>query len=130
MASNKLLRSRFEAFAKFFSLSLSLPPPHHCTDNGTMIAWAGMERLKALEAGRFEPWVEGDWMKGGGVYWDDSDQCQMEPMPRLPIGRDFCRSVEESKIKVKRDYSRVSVATRRAFFQRQRHRLQAKESRM
>ena len=50
---------------KFFGVQLHVPPPPHCTDNGVMIAWAGMERLKALEAGRYEPWVQEDCMDEG-----------------------------------------------------------------
>ena len=73
------------------------------------------KKIKALEAKKFEPWVQEDWVKGTGVYWDESDQCQVEPMPRLPIGRDYRLSVRESKIKVKRNYTRDRAASRRAF---------------
>jgi hypothetical protein len=71
-----------------------------------MIAWAGMERLKALEAGKYKPWVQEEWMKGTGVYWDGKEQCRIEAMPRLPLGRDWTRSVEEARIKVKRDFTK------------------------
>ena len=120
VASNQLLRSRLDSLTKFFGIQLHVPPPPHCTDNGVMIAWAGMERLKALEAGRYEPWVQEDRMKGTDVYWDEKEQCQIEPMPRLPLGKDYSRSVEESKIKVKRDYAK-DKKSRKAYY-RQRFR--------
>ncbi len=81
-----------------------------------MIAWAGMERLKALEAGDFDPWIQKDWLRGTGVYWDEAEQCQIEPMPRLPIGRDISKTVEACKIKVKKDYTKEKTFARRAFF--------------
>ena len=59
-------------------------------------------------------------MKGTGVYWDEKEQCQIEPMPRLSLGKDYSRSVEESKIKVKRDYAK-DKKSRKAYY-RQRFR--------
>ncbi|KAG0192596.1 hypothetical protein DFQ28_008594 [Apophysomyces sp. BC1034] len=38
---------RLEAVAASYNLPLVCPPPQFCTDNGVMIAWAGLERLKA-----------------------------------------------------------------------------------
>ena len=118
MASNQLLRSRLDCLTKFFGVQLHVPPPPHCTDNGVMIVWAGMERLKALKAGQYEPWVQEDWMKGTGVHWDEKEQCQIEPMPRLPLGKDYSWSVEESKIKVKRDYAKVKKSRKAYYRQR------------
>lgn len=43
VASNEELRTNFKAFASQQGLRVVFPPPSHCTDNGVMIAWAGME---------------------------------------------------------------------------------------
>ncbi|MDP6705291.1 MAG: tRNA (adenosine(37)-N6)-threonylcarbamoyltransferase complex transferase subunit TsaD [Alphaproteobacteria bacterium] len=46
VAANKALRTRLEAVAGAAGLALVAPPPRLCTDNGAMIAWAGLERLR------------------------------------------------------------------------------------
>jgi N6-L-threonylcarbamoyladenine synthase len=46
VAANGALRRALLAFAKETGLRLVLPPPKLCTDNGAMIAWAGIERLR------------------------------------------------------------------------------------
>ncbi|KAI9365033.1 glycoprotease family-domain-containing protein [Pilaira anomala] len=47
VASNTLFRTRLEALAASYDLPLICPPPQLCTDNGVMIAWAGLERFQA-----------------------------------------------------------------------------------
>ncbi|CAM0143091.1 Mitochondrial tRNAs modification protein [Umbelopsis sp. WA50703] len=47
VASNSLVRSRLESLASSYGLPLICPPPKLCTDNGVMIAWAGIERYQA-----------------------------------------------------------------------------------
>ena len=45
VAANQAIRAALDATAKRHGFSLSLAPPGLCTDNGAMIAWAGVERL-------------------------------------------------------------------------------------
>ena len=40
------LRARLAALAARAGLAFVAPPPWLCTDNGAMIAWAGIERLR------------------------------------------------------------------------------------
>ena len=47
VASNRTLRRELEALALDLDLKLVCPPPRYCTDNGVMVAWTGMERLRA-----------------------------------------------------------------------------------
>ncbi|KAJ2799302.1 Mitochondrial tRNAs modification protein [Coemansia guatemalensis] len=46
VASNQAVRQSLSALARRHSLPLICPPPRLCTDNGVMIAWAGIERLR------------------------------------------------------------------------------------
>lgn len=46
VAANSHLRARLTALADAQGLRFVAPPPRLCTDNGTMIAWAGLERLR------------------------------------------------------------------------------------
>ncbi|MCB1386261.1 MAG: tRNA (adenosine(37)-N6)-threonylcarbamoyltransferase complex transferase subunit TsaD [Nitratireductor sp.] len=50
VAANQAIRSALESETARRGWRLIAPPPELCTDNGAMIAWAGLERL-----GRFEP---------------------------------------------------------------------------
>jgi len=46
VAANRAIRDALTRFSAEAGLSLALPPPRLCTDNGAMIAWAGIERLR------------------------------------------------------------------------------------
>jgi N6-L-threonylcarbamoyladenine synthase len=46
VASNCRLRTRLAGLAERAGLRFVAPPPELCTDNGAMIAWAGVERLR------------------------------------------------------------------------------------
>lgn len=46
VAANKALRERLSAAAEREGMRPIAPPPRLCTDNGAMIAWAGIERLR------------------------------------------------------------------------------------
>jgi N6-L-threonylcarbamoyladenine synthase len=46
VAANLYLRSRLEGVAAKYGARLVAPPVKLCTDNGAMIAWAGLERLR------------------------------------------------------------------------------------
>lgn len=45
VAANGAVRKMLETTAKKYGLTFSAPPVKLCTDNGVMIAWAGMERF-------------------------------------------------------------------------------------
>ncbi len=46
VAANRRLRARLKALAEAEGFAFLAPPPHLCTDNAAMIAWAGIERLR------------------------------------------------------------------------------------
>jgi N6-L-threonylcarbamoyladenine synthase len=46
VAANTALRRRLADLAERHRLDFIAPPPALCTDNGAMIAWAGLERLR------------------------------------------------------------------------------------
>ncbi|MBV9637507.1 MAG: tRNA (adenosine(37)-N6)-threonylcarbamoyltransferase complex transferase subunit TsaD [Methylobacteriaceae bacterium] len=46
VASNAAIRRAIARFAGEAGLRLVIPPPNLCTDNGAMIAWTGIERLR------------------------------------------------------------------------------------
>jgi N6-L-threonylcarbamoyladenine synthase len=45
VAANTVVRSRLEALCESLEWKVSIPPARLCTDNGTMVAWAAIERL-------------------------------------------------------------------------------------
>ncbi len=47
VAANTYLRQNLENLAQKNHLVFAAPPIRFCTDNGVMVAWAGLERLKA-----------------------------------------------------------------------------------
>jgi N6-L-threonylcarbamoyladenine synthase len=51
VAANQYLRQRLAATAAGLGLELLVPPPRLCTDNGAMIAWVGIERLRRGDPG-------------------------------------------------------------------------------
>ena len=49
VSANKQLRERLDVLAEDTALEVFYPQPQYCTDNGVMIAYAGLLRLKAGE---------------------------------------------------------------------------------
>lgn len=47
VAANKTIRARLEDLCQRHRMTLAAPPLALCTDNGAMIAWAGLEAFKA-----------------------------------------------------------------------------------
>ena len=47
VAANETLRAELEALAGEEGVNLIRPPPKYCTDNGVMVAWTGLERLRS-----------------------------------------------------------------------------------
>jgi len=46
VAANRALRAALEKTAAAHGFTLVAPPPALCTDNGVMVAWAGLEKLR------------------------------------------------------------------------------------
>jgi len=46
VAANQSVRLMLEQLAAKYRMKFSAPPMNHCTDNGVMIAWAGLERFQ------------------------------------------------------------------------------------
>src|SRR5207302_7521128 len=61
VAANLRLRDRLAALAASAGLAFVAPPPALCTDNGAMIAWAGIERLRLGLTDGFDAPVRPRW---------------------------------------------------------------------
>ncbi|XP_053926505.1 tRNA N6-adenosine threonylcarbamoyltransferase, mitochondrial isoform X5 [Cuculus canorus] len=81
VASNQYIRKGLQALADANDFAFLCPPPSLCTDNGVMVAWNGIERLRA----------------GLGVL-HSTDGIRYEP--KAPLGIDISKRVEEDSIKV------------------------------
>jgi N6-L-threonylcarbamoyladenine synthase len=61
VAANLHLRERLTRLATAIGLDFIAPPPALCTDNGAMIAWAGLERLRLDRADGLDAPVRPRW---------------------------------------------------------------------
>jgi N6-L-threonylcarbamoyladenine synthase len=61
VAANVALRCGLERVAGELNCDLIVPPPHLCTDNAAMIAWAGAERLALGESDSLSAPVRPRW---------------------------------------------------------------------
>ena len=67
VAANAMLRRRLAELAAAAGLDFVAPPPALCTDNGAMVAWAGLERLRlGLDDGLDAP-VRPRWPLDAGL---------------------------------------------------------------
>ena len=77
VASNTYLRSKLQNLAKKNDLVFAAPPIRFCTDNGVMIAWAGLERYR----------------KGF------TDNLDFKPRPRWPLDMDAPKAAGAGGVK-------------------------------
>ena len=50
VASNKILRRELQNVVQAADFNFAAPPLNLCTDNGAMVAWAGIERFNINES--------------------------------------------------------------------------------
>uniref|UniRef100_A0A3P8WGY4 O-sialoglycoprotein endopeptidase-like 1 n=1 Tax=Cynoglossus semilaevis TaxID=244447 RepID=A0A3P8WGY4_CYNSE len=82
VASNQYIRRTLSVIAEKTGLDLVCPPAQFCTDNGVMIAWNGVERLR----------------EGKGILPPDVDVFYE---PRSPLGVDMTAEVRAAKISLR-----------------------------
>ncbi|XP_069471745.1 tRNA N6-adenosine threonylcarbamoyltransferase, mitochondrial isoform X2 [Ambystoma mexicanum] len=83
VASNQYIRRCLKNVTNATGLALRCPPPRLCTDNGIMIAWNGIERLRAGLEVLHSP---------KGIRYE----------PKAPLGTDISDQVRKAAIKVPR----------------------------
>ncbi|XP_030614935.1 tRNA N6-adenosine threonylcarbamoyltransferase, mitochondrial isoform X2 [Archocentrus centrarchus] len=81
VASNQYIRKALTIIAETTGLRLLCPPAKLCTDNGVMIAWNGVERLR----------------EGKGILPPDVDVCYE---PKAPLGVDITAEVKAAAIRL------------------------------
>ncbi|XP_062862491.1 tRNA N6-adenosine threonylcarbamoyltransferase, mitochondrial [Trichomycterus rosablanca] len=81
VASNEYIRETLRIVTDATGLRLLCPPAKFCTDNGVMIAWNGVERLK----------------EGKGIVSFTQD---VQYEPKAPLGRDISTEVRDAQIKL------------------------------
>jgi len=84
VASNIALREGLTRLAEHFNMKTVFPPPRLCTDNGVMIAWAGLEALRE-----------------GQVAVPPESVLEVEVQSRCPLGRSIHEEVLEANLKCK-----------------------------
>ncbi|XP_008293291.1 tRNA N6-adenosine threonylcarbamoyltransferase, mitochondrial [Stegastes partitus] len=81
VASNQYIRKALSIITKMTGLHLVCPPAKFCTDNGVMIAWNGVERLR----------------EGKGILPPDVD---VRYEPKAPLGVDISAEVRAAAIRL------------------------------
>lgn len=61
VGANRYLRNRLETLAIKHDFTLIAPPPELCTDNGVMVAWAGIERFNKGLTDHFDMPARARW---------------------------------------------------------------------
>lgn len=84
VASNQYVRARLDQVAKNKGLLLVCPPPNLCTDNGVMVAWAGIEHF---QMGRFDPPPPAD----------EPEDTVYDLRPRWPLGEEYAEGRSEAR---------------------------------
>ena len=100
VAANATVRATLGSVAEEAGLPLVLPPPRWCTDNGVMVAWAGVERFRlglaeeAPSAEQLSPVSDGK-----KEHEDAARPARREVplLPRWPLGTRDARATGEVK---------------------------------
>ena len=86
VAANRYLRKQLYELCHDLNVDIVYPSPKYCTDNGVMVAWAGMERLihndytippiPQSSLDRFETLKlkQKEKMNSDGIYEEDQDE--------------------------------------------------------
>jgi N6-L-threonylcarbamoyladenine synthase len=69
VAANSRLRGRLIEVAEQAGLCFVAPPPALCTDNGAMVAWAGVERLRLGLVDGLDAPLRPRWLLAGASSW-------------------------------------------------------------
>ncbi|CAG9466300.1 unnamed protein product [Pedinophyceae sp. YPF-701] len=103
VAANQVVRVALAECAAGSGLELVCPPPRYCTDNGVMVAWAGMERLRL---GLVEPGAAAlpEEPSPGEDEWVDL-------RPRWPLGQRHPRADEALSMRKVRSYKKTKQFT-------------------
>ncbi|XP_054881591.1 tRNA N6-adenosine threonylcarbamoyltransferase, mitochondrial [Poeciliopsis prolifica] len=80
VASNQYIRKALAVVAEATGLQLLCPPARFCTDNGVMVAWNGVERLR----------------EGTGIL---APEVEVNYEPRAPLGVDITAEVRAAAIR-------------------------------
>nr|XP_015832562.2 tRNA N6-adenosine threonylcarbamoyltransferase, mitochondrial isoform X1 [Nothobranchius furzeri] len=83
VASNRYIRKVLAIITEWTGLSLLCPPGKLCTDNGVMVAWNGVERLR----------------EGRGILLPNQD---VRYEPKAPLGVDISAEVRAAAIRLPR----------------------------
>jgi len=94
VASNKYLRSQVETVASVFDIPVQFPAPALCTDNGLMIAWAGLENYLAGERG--EELEKKHAIDAEDVAWEIANPRWRLEVSRRPSVLETIRKAKES----------------------------------
>ncbi|KAK3914171.1 putative tRNA N6-adenosine threonylcarbamoyltransferase, mitochondrial [Frankliniella fusca] len=81
VAANKFIAKALNAVCDAHDYHLSVPPPHLCNDNGVMIAWNGVERLRE---------------NLGVLHWNNLDSVTIST--KCPLGKDIRKDVANAGI--------------------------------
>ncbi|XP_057807379.1 probable tRNA N6-adenosine threonylcarbamoyltransferase, mitochondrial isoform X3 [Salvia miltiorrhiza] len=84
VASNQYVRSRLIKIVEKKGLQLVCPPPSLCTDNGVMIAWAGIEHFRM---GRYDPPPPAC----------EPEDAVLDLRPRWPLGEELAQGRSEAR---------------------------------
>ena len=104
VASNLAVREGLVKLVKHFNMEAVFPPPRLCTDNGVMIAWAGLEALKINETGVSPKDVLGVEVlptKDFSLYQCIHTSFFLQVESRCPLGGSIHEKVLEANIKCK-----------------------------
>ena len=88
MARNNYIREALEELAQATGFRVHFPSPQLCTDNGVMVAWAGVEH------------VTGGGVECGRVF-DVECVEEVDFTPRWPLGDDLSQRVVNRNIRNK-----------------------------
>ncbi len=92
VARNGYIRSKLQELGDLTGFRVHFPSPHLCTDNGVMVAWAGVETV----------------MSGGcDRVYSVERAGEVDYTPKWPLGQDLSQRVIEQYISTKKQRVKI-----------------------